>query len=102
VYIDAGETIIANVNDCFENGIGRANAAHIAAANPATFLALIARLRAAEAALREIADQHIGDCPAPLGHLTDEEWTRRCHGHLRQIARAAYRALTEEPSDGAV
>jgi len=71
-----------------------ANAAYIAAANPATVLALVARLRAAEAALREIADQHIGDCPASLSHITDEEWARRCYGHLRKIALAALKPET--------
>jgi hypothetical protein len=46
-------------------------------------------IEALEAALIQIRDQHIGDCPAALTHLSDEEWARRCHGHLRSIARKA-------------
>ena len=45
----------------------------------------IARLRAA---LADIRDQHIGDQPAAL-NLPEVDWARRCHGHLRQMARAA-------------
>ena len=40
-------------------------------------------------ALIQIRDQHIGDCPASSAHITDEEWARRCHSHLRSIARTA-------------
>ena len=46
----------------------------------------IERLREA---LTEIRDQHIGDCPQALAHLSDLEWAQRCHGHLRSNARAA-------------
>lgn len=45
----------------------------------------IARLRAF---LADIRDQHIGDQPAAL-NLPEVDWARRCHGYLRQMARAA-------------
>ena len=61
---------------------------------------LRARLAKAEAALREIADQHIGDCPASLAHLSDEEWARRCHSHLRRTARDALDATKEKNNAG--
>lgn len=56
---------------------------------PAVLDAAADRIKALEAALMQIRDQHIGDCPAALAHLSDEEWARRCHGHLRSIAREA-------------
>ena len=66
----------------------------------ANIAALRARLAKAEAALREIADQHIGDCPASLAHLSDEEWARRCHSHLRRTARDALDATKEKNNAG--
>ena len=55
----------------------------------APFCNIKQRVEALEEALMQIRDQHIGDCPAALAHLSDEEWARRCHGHLRTIAREA-------------
>ncbi len=53
-----------------------------------------ARLREA---LTEIADRHIGDCPAALAHLSDADWAQVCHGNLRKIARAALITTEQEP-----
>jgi len=51
------------------------------------FLALGAEIERLRAGLHAIWEQHIGDCPASLAHLSEEEWAQRCHGHLRAMAR---------------
>jgi hypothetical protein len=60
-----------------------------------------ARLSAAEAALEEIADRHIGDCPSALD-IDDAAWAARCSSALRTVARnalAAIRAPAEKPGE---
>jgi hypothetical protein len=44
------------------------------------------------AALRQIAETHIGDCPEAKGHLSDFEWARDCYNQMRSVARAALAA----------
>lgn len=61
----------------------------IATGREASLAKAVRERDAARAALQEIADRHIGDCPSALGDIGEEEWVRRCHRGLRATAREA-------------